>query len=84
MLRPLETPQMVAGLTWSLPEDSQGIIFSSSLFQGEMEKGSTIQLESRKTSKQCFRLQPGLRTHKKWFEIFFIWVQFVSAPTCLV
>jgi len=41
---PPETTQMVAALIWSLPEDGQGIIFSSSLFQREGEEGSTIHL----------------------------------------
>lgn len=50
-LGPPETPQMVAVLMGSLIEDSQGIIFSSSPFQREMEEGSTIQLEIKKDFK---------------------------------
>lgn len=77
------TPQMVAVLIWSLPEDSQGIIFSSSSFQREMEEGSTIWLGIKKDFKAMFQAEIWFKDAQK-NEVFFICVQFVSAPACLV
>lgn len=59
------TPQMVAVLIWSLPEGSQGIIFSSSSFQREMEEGSTIWLGIKKDFKAMFQAEIWFKDAQK-------------------
>lgn len=63
--RPPQTLQMVAVLIWSLPEGSQGIIFSSSPFQRDMEEGSTIKLGIKKDLEAMVQAETWFKDTQK-------------------
>lgn len=71
-------------LCWSGPYQKIVKALSSAHhhFKGRWKRAQPSSWESRKTSKQCFRLRSGLRTHKKW-SIFHLG-PVVSVPACLV